>query len=113
MKQSTRDKMNEWGYHRGYKDGIEFWRIQNDNYNDDNWVWCKIKDKPQGIVLTNVISERSKQKIKELLLQMRLLSKEETYITKLTKVDDIIERCIWFKSEEDYNTVLEMVLKNE
>lgn len=100
----------EW-LHKGKIGNLEYWRLLNNNYTRDDWIWNKIKNKPIGFTFCGANTKENKLLLRDILFKAKLLCNSKTYITRLFIVNGELERNIWFETEEDYNhfrtTILE------
>ena len=88
---------------------IEYWRITNEGYDKDSWLWRKIHDKNQGLNFVGVNDKETKNRIKELLFKIKLRCFDATYIQKSYITDNEIERCIWFTNVDDFRTAVDLL----
>lgn len=95
--------------------GIEYWRLSNDCYDSKSWIWHKIKDKKYGLNFVGKNTLETKNQLKEILFNLKLISQNTTYVQRtFIDIDDKdVERCIWFKSEEDFKSAVNFLESKE
>ena len=96
-------------------DKIEYWRLSNDCYEDEPYLWRKIKDKKYGLNFVAFNTKRNKELVKSIFLNIKLSSIEQTYTQKtfIDKNKKEFERSIWFKSVEDFKNAVNFLERFE